>query len=125
MDLIFLFWSISVGIICGAGLPQIAVLMSLFVTAAVICLEKIPLVRPPMILVIHAARGTDADEIVKTVNTYCKYSKIKTRTLLERNLNLVIEVRTDKGNNLLQAIDSLDGINSVSLLEHNGEVTYQ
>ena len=32
MDLMFLFWSISVGIICGAGLAQVAVILSVVVT---------------------------------------------------------------------------------------------
>ena len=30
MDLMFLFWSISVGIICGAGLAQVAVILQRF-----------------------------------------------------------------------------------------------
>lgn len=32
LDLLFLFWSISVGIICGASLYQVAIIMSLAVT---------------------------------------------------------------------------------------------
>ena len=34
LDLVFLFWAISVGIICGAGLAEIAVIMSF------VCLNK-------------------------------------------------------------------------------------
>ena len=36
MDLAFLFWSISAGIICGAGFAGIAVVASLFVTVLII-----------------------------------------------------------------------------------------
>ena len=39
MDLMFLFWSISVGIICGAGLAQIAVILSIVVTVGVFILD--------------------------------------------------------------------------------------
>ena len=39
MDLVFLFWSISVGIICGAGLSEIALLVSLAVTLLLFVLE--------------------------------------------------------------------------------------
>ena len=42
MDLVFLFWSISVGIICGAGLFEVALLTCLVVTVLVLILENIP-----------------------------------------------------------------------------------
>ena len=54
MDLVFLYWAISVGIICGAGLSEIAIILSVVVTLAVVVLNRIPLGRAPMILVINA-----------------------------------------------------------------------
>ena len=42
MDLVFLFWSISVGIICGARLYVIAVILSVFVTIVIFVLDKMP-----------------------------------------------------------------------------------
>ena len=41
MDLVFLYWAISVGIICGAGLSEIAIILSLVVTVAVFIAEYI------------------------------------------------------------------------------------
>ena len=35
MDLVFLFWSISVGIICGAGLAVVAVVASIIITVII------------------------------------------------------------------------------------------
>ena len=40
MDLVFLFWSISIGIICGAGLYEVALLTCLVVTVLVLVLES-------------------------------------------------------------------------------------
>ena len=42
MDLVFLFWSISVGIICGAGLFVIAFFASLLITVAILALQYVP-----------------------------------------------------------------------------------
>ena len=53
MDLVFLFWAISVGIICGAGLSEIALLVSLAVTLLLFVLDRAPVVAAPMILVDH------------------------------------------------------------------------
>ena len=42
MDLMFLFWSISIGIICGAGLAQIGIILSITMTVVVFALDRIP-----------------------------------------------------------------------------------
>lgn len=124
MDLVFLFWSISIGIICGAGLAEIAVILSLIVTVGILLLDKFPLVKTPLILMVHTEDKDNMDEILNIVKQYCRYHKVKTRTLTKENLNLVMEVRTDKGSELLRDIDKLPRIKSVALLEHDGEVTY-
>lgn len=124
MDLVFLFWSISIGIICGAGLFEIAALLSLIVTVGMLILDRFPLVKAPMILVVHTENKDNIEEILSIVKQNCRHFKVKTRTLTQGNLNLVIEVRTDKADELVSGIDKLQQIRSVSLLEHDGEVTY-
>ena len=47
MDLVFLFWSISIGIICGAGLYEVALLTCLVVTILILVLENLPASRAP------------------------------------------------------------------------------
>ena len=42
MDLVFLFWSISIGIVCGAKLYALAILLSLVLTVLVFVLDLIP-----------------------------------------------------------------------------------
>ena len=55
LDLMFLFWAISVGIICGAGHSLYAVCLSIILTIVVLLLDWIPVVKAPMILVINAS----------------------------------------------------------------------
>ena len=56
MDLAFLFWAISVGIICGAGLHEVALEGSLLITIVMLGLHFIPHVKPARLLMIN---GTD------------------------------------------------------------------
>ena len=72
LDLMFLFWSISVGIICGAGVAQIAVILSVAMTAGL----------------------------------------------------LVLELRTAVGKALVRAVNAVEGVQSVSLMSHDGEVSF-
>lgn len=127
MDLVFLFWSISVGIICGAGLAEIAVISSLVVTVLVFLLDRLPVAKAPMILVVNA-QGVDAEALEKTVTTaigaHDGHFVVKSRNLSGEACDLVIELRVKDGAALTKELSGVDGVSGVSLLSHDGEVTF-
>jgi len=124
MDLMFLFWSISVGIICGAGLAQVAVILSLVVTLGILILDRMPVAKAPMILVVNAS-DLDAEEAVtEVVKKYTKLLHVKSRNMTMDSLDLVIELRTGDGSKLVRDVMSVKGVTSASLLSHDGEVTF-
>ena len=127
MDLVFLFWSISVGIICGAGLAEIAVIASLAVTVRGFVLDRLPVAKAPMILVVNAS-GADPEEVEKGVVTeiekQTKAYTVKSRALTDGALDLVTELRVSDGAALTKALAQIAGVTSVSLLSHDGEVTF-
>jgi uncharacterized membrane protein YhiD involved in acid resistance len=124
MDLTFLFWSISVGIICGAGFAEFAVLLSIALTIAIIVLDRIPIAKAPMILVINASDIDAEKNILSKVDEFAKHSNVKSRNLTSSTLDLTVECRTDRGGELVRALMDLDGVESASLLSHDGEVTF-
>ena len=124
MDLSFLFWAISVGIICGAGYAFFAVLLSLAVTFALVVLDKLPVAKAPMILIVNAADLEAEERILEAVSRFAKFYNVKSRNLTAASLDLSIELRTDRGAELVKAVMALEGVETVSLLEHDGEVTF-
>ena len=124
MDLMFLFWAIAVGIICGAGLAQISVILSLVVTAGVFILERFPIAKAPMLLVVNCKTNNCEDDIIAAVKEYGAHHKVKSRNVTEGALDLVIELRTEKGKELVNKVSSFDFVSSVSLLSHDGEATF-
>ena len=124
MDLMFLFWSISVGIICGAGLAQVAVILSVVVTLGILILNHLPVAKAPMILVVNAEKIEAMDTIQAVVSEFSKYHKVKSRNMTVTSLDLVIEVRTAQCDDLIKKIMSIDGVMSASLLAHDGETTF-
>ena len=124
LDLMFLFWSISVGIICGAGMAQIAVILSVGLTVANLLLEKLPVAKAPMILVVNAD-GLDAEErVCAAVAGFAKHYSVKSRNVTAGAVDLVLELRTAQGAELVKAVNALEGIRSVSLMSHDGEVSF-
>lgn len=124
MDLVFLFWSISIGIICGAGLFEIALLTSLLVTVGIIGLDLLPTSKAPMILVVNAASLDAEPEVLTAVKASGKVCKVKSRNFSAGHLDLIIEVRTSKEAELVKAVSDIISVNAVSLLSHDGEVTF-
>ena len=124
MDLMFLFWSISVGIICGAGLAQVAVILSIIVTLGILALNQLPVARAPMILVVNTSNLDTESAISEVVSRFDKYYRVKSRNMTASSLDMVVELRTTQGGDLIRSIMQLNGIVSATLMSHDGEVTF-
>ena len=124
MDLVFLFWSIAVGICCGAHVVEIAIVLSIVLTILVIILDRLPVGRAPMILVANLGDAAKEPELMEKVKGFCKYAKVKSRNITGKHCNLVVEVRASQEYEMTQAISEMEGIESVSLVSHDGEVTF-
>ena len=124
MDLAFLFWSISVGIICGAGLAQVAVILSVVITAGILVLDNMPVAKAPMILVVNSSDLDAEDAITAEVKKYVKNVSVKSRNMTDVSLDLVMELRTAEGSALVRDVKKVAGVTAVSLLAHDGEVTF-
>ena len=124
MDLVFLFWAIAVGIICGVGLAEIAVMMSLILTVGIFVLNGLPVAKAPWILVVNASDLHGESRIMDVVREYVKSPVVKSRNTTKNSLDLIIELRTDAGSELVCKVMELDIVDSASLMAHDGEVTF-
>ena len=123
MDLFFLYWSIGIGIICGAGLYEVAILISFMITFALFVLELLPVASAPLILVVNCTNSGLESKVAEEVKKYCKYFKVKSRNITSETLDLIIEVRCKKEADLVLAVSKIEGVSMASLLSHDGEVT--
>ena len=124
MDLMFLFWSISAGIIVGAGVAGIAVILSIVLTLGMLILDRFPVARALMLLVINASNLDAEAEIMKLTKRYARHAQVKSRNITAAALDMIVELRTDSGAQLVRELMNIDGIHSVSLMAHDGEATF-
>ena len=123
MDLAFLFWSISVGIICGAGLVEIALILSLVATLVICVFDRIPVLKAPKILIINADEAADP-KINEKLKACAKGCEEKSRVQTGGHLELVYELRCNDTSALSKELSSVEGVSSVSVLSHDGEVSF-
>lgn len=124
IDLMFLFWAIAVGIICGAGLAEIAVILSVILTLGILLLEHLPVAKAPMILVVNTSGAEAETAVCDTVKQYARHYSVKSRNVTRDSMDMVLELRTAQASELVQAVIRLEGVTSASLLSHDGEVTF-
>lgn len=124
MDLVFLFWAISIGIICGAGFAVIAVIASVVLTAGLLLADYLPIAKSPQILLVNASTFESEDNIMEIVRKYCSLYKVKARNLTQDHLDMAIEVRVKEEGNLATELMRVESVTSASLVAHDGEVTF-
>ncbi len=124
MDLMFLFWSIAVGIICGVGMAEIAIILSIILTVVILVLNGLPVAKAPLILVVNASNLDAEEKIMTVVKSYSKHCAVKSRNMTKTTLDLIVELRTSEGSSLIRDVLGIESVESASLMAHDGEVTF-
>lgn len=122
IDLLYLFWSISTGIIVGVGLYILALVLCIIMTILLIVLDMIPNAKAPDLLVLRASSDQmDYTDLEKLMKDYCKYHKEKSRCIKNGEVELIIEIKSSKKEELLQKLAAKEHMTQVNCISHDGE----
>lgn len=119
MDLLFLFWSIGTGIICGAGLFEVAFFTAIITTVGMIILEIIPANRAPYVLVINGTSELDETQMYAVIKAAVKHYRVKSKNLSQAGTDYIMEISLkadEKG--FTRQLMELAGVRAVSLLDN-------
>ncbi|NLV59131.1 MAG: DUF4956 domain-containing protein [Clostridiales bacterium] len=126
MDLLFLFWSISIGIITGAGLYLFSLGTCLVIAAGLIIYQIIPLRKAPHLLIVRCTGDASEDEVMRQVGKSYRRHKVKSRSMVGLDTELVIELQSLKNEaGPVRAIRDIDGVTGVTMLSHDGQSVVQ
>lgn len=121
-DLTYLFWSISLGIVTGAGLFELAILVSLAVAVLISALDLLPTFRSPCLLVVTGSSVEQEQQLFDCVAKSCRRYKIRSRNLSQHHVEWIFELQVKDETQLVQNVLSLGNISNVHLMTHSGEV---
>ncbi len=122
LDIAFLFWSISVGIVVGAGLIPLAVFGSLFIGIMLVIFVNKKSTDNPYILVVNCADDKSEEMVVKAVSESVKKHMIKSKTVSKNGVELTLEVRLkDMTTQFVNKISDIEGVSNTVLVSYNGE----
>jgi len=124
MDLSYLFWSISVGIVVGAGLMELALILSLVVAVLLSGLDLLPGIKSPGLLVVCAESIELEKELVALAKEHSRSVKIRSRNVSAKQTEWIFELQLRGEAQLLEKISALESVRSAHLMSHDGEVRF-
>lgn len=120
IDLLYLFWSISIGIMVAADLYVLAVLTMVVMIILIKIFTSKRRVGNIYILVVHYNNYSAGDEVLRLIGNM-KY-QIKAKTVRNDQTELTIEIYSKTANTLfVENINKVVGVTDVSLIQYNGE----
>jgi len=119
-DLLFLFWSISNGIIIGSQIYSIAIVLAIVLGIAMLFFDIIPEKRTPCILVIYY-KSIETKEIESILSKNKIKYKFKSNNINNKESSIIYEINIKNNKDFMNDISSIKGINEVNLLSQDGE----
>ena len=123
-DLTYLFWSISVGIIVGANMIELALILSFAIAVILYGLDLLPAFRSPCVLVINAEELSSEEQVLAMIKKHCRRCKLRSRNIGKRGVEWIFELQLRGEKQLLDELSALEGISSLHMMTHDGELRF-
>lgn len=122
VEIVFLFWSLAVGIVIGAGMIPLAVIGSAIIGVILLLLANRKIRNNPYILVMSCADETAETAALEMLGKTTAHYVVKSKTVNASGIELTAELRTrDASTAFVNSISSLAGVENATLVSYNGE----
>jgi len=123
IDIAFLFWAISIGIVLGAGLIPLAIFGSLFIGIIMVLFVNQKSTDNPYILVVKCAGDDSENDVLDYIKRNVKKHVVKSKTVAPASgVELTVEIRLkDMSTNFVNEISRITGVDHAVLVSYSGE----
>lgn len=119
VDLIFILWSIHIGITCGCQMYEIAIMTSAVATFILVLLNRINVRTKTHILVMHSTSAEDEKVIEDILKQNTKKYRVKSRNYTNKGMDYVVEIIMKDAVCLTQAMEKEVCVERFSLMEYD------
>lgn len=119
VDMVYLLWSIHIGITCGCQLYGLAIIVSMIVTMLMFTLNSFSLYRNPIIILIRADI-CDEVKISNSIKQVLKKYRVKNISFNEECVDFVIETKNINKEQVYNRLLSLN-CKKLSIIEYDTE----
>ena len=122
LDTAYMFWALTMGILLGAGLYLIAVIVVLCIAILMFVISFAKLTTPnAYLLVVHYAEFCEA-AIQSELNRSVRSSKLRSKTLTRAGAEMTYEVRLSERSEVVTRMLDIEGVHDATLVACQSEV---
>ena len=119
---VFLFWSLAVGIVIGAGMIPLAVIGSAIIGVILLLFANRKIHNDPYILVTNCTDENAENAVMDILGKEAEHCVVKSKTVTTSGIELTAELRTKTASTaFVNAIAQLPGVETATLVSYNGE----
>ncbi len=122
IEIVFLFWSIAVGIVVGAGLIPLSLIGSVIIGLVLLILASRKTHDKPYMLILRMTDEAAEKEAVARIKVSSGKFLIKAKTVTHNGIELSIEVKLkDASTSFVNDLLAINGVESAALVSFNGD----
>lgn len=122
LDIAFLFWAITDGIVLAAGLIPLAVFGSVLVGVILLVFSGHKETTKPFIVVLDCDNHEGEGAALTLLEVNSERCSVKSKTARKGQVELTVEVRLKDGNtDFINELAALQGVQSAVLVSYNGD----
>ncbi|MBP3646103.1 MAG: DUF4956 domain-containing protein [Clostridia bacterium] len=120
VDMVYILWSIHLGIMAGCQLFMASILTSLCVAVVLLVMENLRLGRGAYTLVIHCDTGLE-DELTALMKPFVRRMRLKSRNFTSSGVDYVFTLTVKNAKELCEKLSQMNGAQRFSLIEYDSE----
>jgi len=122
LDLVYLFWSITTGIIVGAGLIPMAIIGSVVIGLILFVFVNRKTSDTPYVVVISCDGDRAESQSLHILSSHTKKNVIKAKSVSKEGIELTVEIRLkESSSQFVNALLSIEGVHNATLVSYNGD----
>ncbi len=122
MEIVFLFWSLAVGIVIGAGMIPLALTGSVIIGVILMIFANRRQTGMPYILVMNCDGEESEKEAVDAAKSSVSKFITKAKTVNASGIELTAQVRLkDEQTSFINSISAINGVSNATLVSYSGE----
>ncbi len=122
VEIVFLFWSLAVGIVVGAGMMPLAIIGSVIIGIILLLFAKRKISNNPYILVLNCKDEKAEESVSDILEKNTEHYIIKSKTINRSGIEMTYELRTkDAATAFVNRIHDITDVESATLVSYNGE----
>ena len=122
MEIVFLFWSLAVGIVIGAGMIPLAVIGSVIIGVILVLFVSKKFRNTPYILIVNCSDEKAEESALGVIGKSVEKFVVKSKTVNRDGIELTAEIRVrNAATDFVNRVNEIGGVNGATLVTFNGD----